>query len=791
MVFLSMTLLALLVSAAVAEGPVVQIGVVIDSRWSVDVEKVRRSFEREVLLLTSGEFDVRFPEDKIIVSDATAVGIARDLERLLADPEVDLVVAGGLIASHLAGHLPSLPKPVVAPVVIDPAVQGIPLKGRVSGVKNLSYVTFPLDVKRDLAAFREVAKVQRLAMLYGATLAETVPELVALYLAQVRESGVEVVPVPVPVGSEAAAVLKALPEDVDGAFIALHLHIAPEQETALLQGLAERGLPSFTTLSGTQVERGLLMGLHPEGDIERLVRRAALTVQRILLGEQPGELPVVFSRRERLQINMATARTLGVYPSWALLTEAELVQTTRKEPARQLNLVAAVQEALRANVDLQRSAREVAAGREAVQQARAQLLPQIDLNGSGVLIDKERAGFLSQAEQSATGSASITQLVYAEGALANGSIQRDLQRGRRLEREQLRLDIVQAAATAYFNVLRSKTFEQVQQGNLELTRSNLELARLRQVIGASGPAEVYRWESQIATGRQQLIGANARRNVAEIALNRILHRPLEEAFALEWTDLHDPALVSHDPRFIPYMANPRNFKILRSFMVVDGLASSPELRQLDAAIAARARALKSAKRALWAPTVAVQGQVSNIFAEGGEGSGTPPPGALPIPVSGDDSHWNVGLNLSFPLYSGGAKFSARRQADAELAALELQRTAVAERIEQRIRSAMHLAGASYAGIGLARDASVAAHKNLDLVTDAYSRGTVKIIDLLDAQNAAVLAEEGAANATYDFLVDLMEVERSIGKFYLLGTEQERGQWFEQLAAFEREFVENE
>ena len=96
---------------------------------------------------------------------------------------------------------------------------------------------------------------------------------------------------------------------------------------------------------------------------------------------------------------------------------------------------------------------------------------------------------------------------------------------------------------------------------------------------------------------------------------------------------------------------------------------------------------------------------------------------------------------------------------------------------------MHLAGASYSGIGLSEAAVVAAHKNLELVKDAYGRGVVSILDLLDAQNAAIVAEEGAANAVYNFLIDLMEVERSIGKFYFECTGEERNQWFARLEAF--------
>jgi outer membrane protein TolC len=74
---------------------------------------------------------------------------------------------------------------------------------------------------------------------------------------------------------------------------------------------------------------------------------------------------------------------------------------------------------------------------------------------------------------------------------------------------------------------------------------------------------------------------------------------------------------------------------------------------------------------------------------------------------------------------------------------------------------------------------------LELVTDAYSRGAVAIVTLLDAQNSALVAYEGAANAVYGFLIDLMGVERAIGQFYFLRTEQEKQTFFNRLEEFYR------
>ena len=208
-------------------------------------------------------------------------------------------------------------------------------------------------------------------------------------------------------------------------------------------------------------------------------------------------------------------------------------------------------------------------------------------------------------------------------------------------------------------------------------------------------------------------------------------------------------------------------------MVQDGLASSVELEQLDTAIAARERALASARSASWSPTLAVQGDMANEFYDDGTGS--------EVPL--DEANWTLGLNLTFPLYSGGAKGAVRRQSDAALEQLRLQRQAAAERVEQRIRTALHRSMASYAAIDLSSDAAVAAAQTHQLVKESYERGLASNLDLIDAKNADIIALQGTSNAILDFLVDLMAVERAIGKFYFLAPQANRDEWFGRLEAF--------
>jgi len=112
-----------------------------------------------------------------------------------------------------------------------------------------------------------------------------------------------------------------------------------------------------------------------------------------------------------------------------------------------------------------------------------------------------------------------------------------------------------------------------------------------------------------------------------------------------------------------------------------------------------------------------------------------------------------------------------------------EEVAVARRVEERIRSSMFRAAASFPGIRLSREAAESAEKNLDLVVEQYSRGAVDIIKLLNSQNAALKANEAAANSVYEFLIDLMGIQRAVGQFDYFLYDEDRAAWFDRLKKF--------
>ncbi len=96
---------------------------------------------------------------------------------------------------------------------------------------------------------------------------------------------------------------------------------------------------------------------------------------------------------------------------------------------------------------------------------------------------------------------------------------------------------------------------------------------------------------------------------------------------------------------------------------------------------------------------------------------------------------------------------------------------------------MQNAKSTYFAIQQTRLRLEAARKTIDLVTDAYSRGAVSILNLLDAQNAQLYANQLTIHAYYDFMITYFQLQRALGQFDLLMTPEKRDEFLQKLIQF--------
>jgi outer membrane protein len=571
--------------------------------------------------------------------------------------------------------------------------------------------------------------------------------------------------------TSAAALLDNLAADVDGVYFSDLVRVPRNERQAILRSLKTRKIATFATAAGW-VEDGALMSLtDPEEDIFR-GQRIAAHLRRIIDGDEAGQLPVLFDKMEKLQINWTTANTIGVFPDLVLAAEAAWVQVDRDQFLPPLSLNEAIDRGLETNLDFQAGAKQVDQGAAGVKQSMGRLLPSVTAHGSVVVIDPDRASAFGPAEQSTGLSATARQILFDERTWTDYMSKKESQKGTVEELEVRRLDLILQLCRAYFKLLRSQNVRQIQMKNLDQARRNLGLAEARKTIGVARSSEAYRWRITIAQGQKDLFNTQAAVRKNELELNRLLNQPLTtELVLINFVLDKETGLPKSGSNMVRFMTDRITLLALQEFVEEEALHQSREITALDHKIEAQKRVLRGTRRKIWLPTFAVEGGIRGDW-RFGKGSSADLDGDGSLDEF-DKFAWHAGLTASIPLVEGGSRYAEVQAVSARLAQLNLQRASLAQTIQQRAYQALYDAAASSAATRVSRNASEAARNNLELVLDAYQHGNVSNIDLVDAQNQVLVQTLAETDSLYAAVFNLIQLQRALGHYYFLDTREEQ------------------
>lgn len=776
--------------APVPAGPrPLRIGVVVDGPLLPEWQRMLARTQKETKLLLEGSRAVSFPDDKRVDGGWDLQRIRAGFDRLLADPDVDLILTLGFLGPLDAARRPKLQKPVLAPLALDPRFSGLPLAkdGVTSGKPRFSYLVYSSGLDEDVVTFRRLVGAKKQHVLVDRLLLSWMPKIKDVVAAIRRRYGIELSLVAVDTTAKQA--LAALPADAKAVYLMPLPRLPDAQRVALLKGLAARRLPTFSATGRAEVERGALATQARGVDLLRAARRTAIDIERLHRGDKASSFQVRLERQRKLLLNMQVAQAIGWQPDWRVLVYAEKINASKLPRGRKLTLEQAVREALVRNWDVIAAQTGLRANRAQLKAAYGPLYPQVDFTFAHQTLREELAKASNGTQPWHQGklAASLKQVLLVEPAFANVTIQKSLRRGQIADLRRVKLDVAALAARAFVDLLRARAGFELQRNNARLTDEYLDAAQVRRRIGTAGPTDVYRWQSKLASDRNQTVLAQTLLARARIQLNRLLRRPLTQAIDAQVPALWDAALVPAERKLAQLISKPARFLALSDFLVGEGLAAAPEAKRLRALIAAKQREALSRARALWMPRLQLQAEASYIpyrkFAD------TDP---LVIPGLGQIDlalgqvprfQWYVGLGLSLPLFTGLQQTYERDKARAEQTQLEQQLAGLRLGIETRIRAALNEVRARSAALHFTRIAARAARKNLKVVKDSYNRGVSSTVTLLDAQNSALAAELAGATATYDFHGALIELQRATGRIELFVGPQQRQAWFERLERY--------
>jgi outer membrane protein len=442
-----------------------------------------------------------------------------------------------------------------------------------------------------------------------------------------------------------------------------------------------------------------------------------------------------------------------------LLTLLALVWSAAAAPAA--DLLAVYQRALQNDPQLREAEATRLAALEAKPQALSALLPQ--LSGSGIVTRERDTGSTNTTEPvSAPGQPTQLESFPFDGRVDTTTHRYGVDLKQNVFRwenwvalkradaqvaqaeadyQAARQDLMERVAQRYFDVLSAQDDLEAQQTALISINRQLEQAESRYQIGLIAVTDVEEARAAhdssaaavIAAKRTLASNQELLREITGDAIDR-LARPIEPF------ELASPDPISED-RWVE-MALQQNLSLVSSRLAAD-----------------IARENVSAARGGHFPSLDL---IGSRYKDTSNGTDTFTDGTSAGGTTLDQQQRTIGLQLTFPIYSGGMVSSQVRQA------VYLHRAAK-ERVERVARQTEHDARDSYLGV-LSEISRVKALRravesnatSLHATESGYEAGTRTAVDVLQSRQLWVQAQTDYARSRYDYMLNVIKLQQAAG-----------------------------
>ena len=126
----------------------------------------------------------------------------------------------------------------------------------------------------------------------------------------------------------------------------------------------------------------------------------------------------------------------------------------------------------------------------------------------------------------------------------------------------------------------------------------------------------------------------------------------------------------------------------------------------------------------------------------------------------------VALSLNIPIFAGGKRHQAIRQAKNQYEQVQLQTVNTERQLKIMIRQHLNTMETSMKSYYAAKDAVTSAQKGYDIVAKSYQVGRSALIEVNDAQLALTQSQLAASQAVYNFLTAKSQLEQALGQDFI-------------------------
>ena len=752
-----------------------EIGILLDHN-NPELAPLLTHLENEVKAVVGEDANITFSREYMFFNDFNIEKAKNNYQKLLESP-VDMVLAFGVVNNQIISQLTKHKKPTILFGVFNRDFNTIDITKKTSEIKNFTYLIESESYIEDLKTLKELTNFTKVGIAIDAAHEQFLP-LKEIFDKEIKPLGVDYKIIPFTTVTDISANL----DGIDALYLGAGPFLKEDAIKQLAKVLIDKEVPSFTNGGVSQVKLGIMGTNRAEDSSSQLHRRIALTIDAFINGTPLAEMNTLIDYDKRLTVNYNTTEKIKVPIKYSLVANTDFVGEFKNPLSKEsYNLVKVINTVLDKNLSLQASEKDVALSKLNVKTAKSNYLPSLTASANAVYTDPELAKISGgqNPEYSTSGNVTLQQTLFSAGAGANITVQENLEKAQQENYNAEQLTTVFNASNAYFNALILKTNAQIQLQNLNLTKRNLQIANQNFKAGEKGKTDVLRFRSQMAQNTQSMIQAINQFEQGLIGLNQLLNNPVEYEIEIEEVSLNDDTFKSYNyDTLIQLLDDPAQREYFIEFLVKEAKQNAPELKSLNYNIEAINRNIRLNSTQRFLPTVALQGQYNRQFSTGGLGS-TLPPGSVIAPKG----NYNVSVNVSIPIFNRTQTNINRQTAIIQKEQLELNKNNTQLSIDANVRNGVLNLINQLSNIELSKVSEATAKESLELTQSAYSNGAVNIVQLIDSQNNYLNAQLAKANATYNFLINSLQLERYIGYYFLLNSEAKNTEFRQRFMEF--------
>ena len=750
-----------------------KVGFLLDKN-STEINSLLTQLSNEISAVVGEDAVIEFPDASKLVNNFDS-SKALSNYNTLSQNDTDIIIAFGIVNNAVISKIGTYQKPTIVFGALSEEL--LTDETLVSNIENYTSIITSQSYTEDIKLLKKLANPKKIGVVVEKAFTDNLP-IAETFNKIGKDLDIEMSLITF----ESLADISSNLNNIDAVYLAGGFYLSDAEMKQLAEVFIEKKLPSFTANPVKDVKNGILATNHDQSELNQFFRRIALTVESVVNGDGLAGLSTKIESKSTLTVNYNTADKIGLPLKYSLIATTSFVGNPKEIVAdRTYTLVSVMQEAIAENLELQTIQRDISLTQKDLQLAKSDYLPNVTAGATGNYLDPELAKVSNgqNPEITTSGNVTLQQTLFSEAANANISIQKSLRDAQQENYNSEALNTVFNTATAYFTALILKANLNIQSQNLELTKYNLKIAEENYEAGQAGKSDVLRFKSEMAQNTQQMVEAINKLEQGYYSLNQLLNNPIDSKIDVEEAELQKGVFSNYNYEQLgQFLDDPKLRQPFVKFMVQEAMANAPELKALDFNLKATERSERLFGAGRFLPTVALQGQYNYEFSRSGTGSSFPT-GFPAIP----DGYYTVGLNLSLPIFNQNKQNINKQIASIQKEQLEISRDNVELNIERNINDSVLDLINQISNIQLSKVFEDTAKEALDLTQTSYASGAVNIVQLLDAQNNYLQAQQASANATYNYLQSSMQLERSLGLFFLLQDKSEREAFIQRFLEF--------